>query len=102
MPELSDITICLEALQRCSLGERLEQVRVNSPFLLRTSEPPLAVVAGRSVRELRRLGKRIVIGLDEELSLVLHLMIAGRLHWKPPGARLTGKYQLAAFDFAHG
>jgi formamidopyrimidine-DNA glycosylase len=102
MPELPDISIYLEALEHRIVGQRLEQVRLKSPFLLRTSQPPLEAVAGKMVRQLRRLGKRIAIGLDEELWLVLHLMIAGRLHWKPAAARLTGKNQLAAFDFSHG
>jgi formamidopyrimidine-DNA glycosylase len=102
MPELPDITIYLEALQRRILDKRLERVRLNSPFLLRTSEPPLEAVEGKNVLELRRLGKRIAIGLEDELWLVLHLMIAGRLHWKPPRSRLDGKNRLAAFDFPHG
>jgi formamidopyrimidine-DNA glycosylase len=102
MPELPDITVYIEALRQRILGERLERIRVASPFLVRTFEPPLESAEDKSVRELRRLGKRIAIGLDDELWLVLHLMIAGRLHWKPPGAKLAGKYNLAAFDFAHG
>ena len=102
MPELPDITIYLEALDRRIVGERLEGVRVNSPFLLRTFEPPLDAVRGKTVRELRRVGKRIAIGLDGGLWLVLHLMIAGRLHWKARGARLSGKNNLAAFDFPGG
>lgn len=102
MPELPDITIYLEALEARILGKTLERVRVNSPFLVRTFEPPLDSVAGKRVTELRRLGKRIAIGLVGDLWLVLHLMIAGRLHWKPPGAKLVGKNQLAAFDFADG
>jgi formamidopyrimidine-DNA glycosylase len=102
MPELPDIAIYLEALQRRVLEQRLERVRVYSPFLLRTSEPPLEAVQGKVVRKLRRMGKRIAIGVDDDLWLVLHLMIAGRLHWKPPGVRLAGKQNLAAFDFSHG
>jgi formamidopyrimidine-DNA glycosylase len=102
MPELPDIVIYLEALERRILSRRLERVRVQSPFLLRTNEPPLEAVHGKEVQALRRLGKRIAIGLEDELWLVLHLMIAGRLHWKPPAARLAGKQNLAAFDFAHG
>ena len=102
MPELPDITVYIEALERRIVGERLEHIRVASPFLVRTFEPPLESAAGKTVRDLRRLGKRIAIGLDDELWLVLHLMIAGRLHWKPPGAKLAGKYGLAAFDFRHG
>jgi formamidopyrimidine-DNA glycosylase len=102
MPELPDVTIYVEALERHTLGVRLDGVRIRAPFLLRTYDPPLDSVSGRPVRELRRLGKRIAFGLDDELWLVLHLMIAGRLHWKPRGARLAGKSALAAFDFASG
>ncbi|MEX2114789.1 MAG: DNA-formamidopyrimidine glycosylase family protein [Pirellulales bacterium] len=102
MPELPDITIYLEALERRVVGRRLEHIRVNSPFLVRTFDPPLEEAKGRTVQQLRRLGKRIAIGLDDELWLVLHLMIAGRLHWKLPGAKLAGKANLAAFDFDHG
>jgi formamidopyrimidine-DNA glycosylase len=102
MPELPDITIYVEALEKRVIGEKLEAVRVQSPFLVRTFDPPLDSVAGKAVREIRRLGKRIALGLDDELWLVLHLMIAGRLHWKERGARLSGKSSLAAFDFANG
>jgi formamidopyrimidine-DNA glycosylase len=102
MPELPDITVYLEALEQRILGQQLESVRVGSPFVLRTFDPPLDSVNGKTVRELRRLGKRIAIGLDDDLWLVLHLMIAGRLHWKPRGARLAGKNSLAAFDFTNG
>jgi formamidopyrimidine-DNA glycosylase len=102
MPELPDITVYLEALGRRIIGQQLAGVRINSPFVLRTFEPPLEAVTGKKVRELRRLGKRIAIGLEDELWLVVHLMIAGRLHWKPRGARLTGKFNLVAFDFANG
>jgi formamidopyrimidine-DNA glycosylase len=102
MPELPDITVYIEALERRIVGQQLEGVRINSPFVLRTFEPPLEAVAGKKVLELRRLGKRIAIGLDDDLWLVVHLMIAGRLHWKPRGARLTGKFNLVAFDFSNG
>jgi formamidopyrimidine-DNA glycosylase len=102
MPELPDITVYVEALERRILGEVLESVRIRSPFLLRTFDPPLESVVGRRVVELRRLGKRIAIGLEDGLWLVLHLMIAGRLHWKPRGAKLPGKLGLAAFDFPGG
>jgi formamidopyrimidine-DNA glycosylase len=102
LPELPDITIYIEALERRIVGERLDAVRISAPFLLRTFDPPLDAVIGKAVRQIRRLGKRIAIGLDEELWLVLHLMIAGRLHWKPRGAKLSGKYNLAAFDFPDG
>jgi formamidopyrimidine-DNA glycosylase len=102
MPELPDITIYIEALEARIVGERLESVRINSPFVLRTFEPPLNSVEGKRVRQLRRLGKRIALGLEDELWIVIHLMIAGRLHWKLPRARLAGKNNLAAFDFAEG
>lgn len=102
MPELPDITVYIEALETRIVGEPLKQIRVASPFLLRTFEPPLEEVYGRTVRELRRFGKRIVIGFDDEYWLILHLMIAGRLHWKPPQTRLAGKSALAAFDFPLG
>lgn len=84
------------------VGERLERVRIARPFFLRTAEPPLSDVEGRSVRELRRIGKRIAIGLDGDLWLVIHLMIAGRLHWRSPGAPLGGRSNIAAFDFPKG
>lgn len=99
MPELPDIAVYIEALESRVLGARLEKVRLASPFLLRTAVPPIKTVEGRSVTSLRRLGKRIVFGLEGDFWLVLHLMIAGRLHWKPPGAALQGKVGLAAFDF---
>ncbi len=102
MPELPDITVYVEALERRIIGERLEGVRVNNPFLVRTVEPPLEATHGKTVRQLRRIGKRIAIGLDCELWLVLHLMIAGRLHWKLCGVKVSGKLNLAAFDFPHG
>jgi formamidopyrimidine-DNA glycosylase len=114
MPELPDITVYIEALEKRILGQRLERVRVASPFLLRTANPPLATAEGETVVELRRLGKRICIGLksaagekdgpqdDEKLWLVLHLMIAGRLHWKKRDAKLSPPRGLAAFDFPNG
>jgi formamidopyrimidine-DNA glycosylase len=102
MPELPDITVYIEALERRIVGQLLLKVRVNSPFLLRTYEPPLSVAEGKRVGELRRIGKRIAIGLEGDLWLVLHLMIAGRLHWKPAGSKLAGKQNLAAFDFDTG
>ncbi len=102
MPELPDITVYIEALEPRIVGEKLQAVRVHSPFLVRTFEPPLEEIHGKSVRELRRFGKRIVFGLDDDYWLILHLMIAGRLHWKPPGAKLAGKSALAAFDFPLG
>ncbi|HSB73836.1 MAG TPA: DNA-formamidopyrimidine glycosylase family protein [Candidatus Methylomirabilis sp.] len=102
MPELPDILVYLEALEGRILGRPLERIRLASPFLLRSVRPPLAAAQGRTVRALRRLGKRIVIVLDGDLHLILHLMIAGRLHWKPPGAKIPGKVGLAAFDWSSG
>ena len=102
MPELPDIAAYLEALAPRVVGRTLERVRLSSPFLLRTMEPPLASAEGRTVRELRRAGKRIAIGVDSDVWLVLHLMIAGRLHWRPPHVKLAGRQNLAAFDFADG
>src|SRR5437867_8104491 len=102
MPELPDVVVYIEALERRIRGARLERVRVLSPFVLRSVDPPLAAAAGREVRGLRRLGKRIVLELADDLFLVLHLMIAGRLHWKPAGATPPGKIGLAAFDFSAG
>src|SRR5947199_2423328 len=102
MPELPDIVAYIHALESRVLGQKLEHIRLATPFLLRTAEPPIEEVEGRAVRELRRIGKRIAMGVEGDLWLVLHLMIAGRLHWKPPGAKLGGRQSLAAFDFAHG
>jgi formamidopyrimidine-DNA glycosylase len=102
MPELPDIVVYLESLRPRVVGQPLRHVRLASPFLLRSVEPPIAECEGRPVTELRRIGKRIAFGLTDELYLVLHLMIAGRLHWKPPGAKLPGKIGLAAFDFPAG
>lgn len=102
MPELPDITIYMEALHRRIVGRQLSRVRVRSPFLVRTFDPPLDSLEGKTVRELVRLGKRIAIGFDDDLWLVLHLMIAGRLHWKKLGAGITAKGSLAAFDFPDG
>jgi formamidopyrimidine-DNA glycosylase len=102
MPELPDVTAYISALESRIVGQPLEQVRLASPFLLRTVQPPLASVEGRFVRELRRIGKRIVIGVDDDLWLALHLMIAGRLHWRAAGAKLVGRQTLAAFDVPNG
>ena|SRR6476646_6660221 len=102
MPELPDIAAYISALEPRIVGQPLEQVRLASPFLLRTVQPPVAAVEGKMVRELRRIGKRIAIGVEGDLWLVLHLMIAGRLHWKHPQAKLSGRKNLAAFDFPNG
>jgi formamidopyrimidine-DNA glycosylase len=102
MPELPDIEAYISALAPRIVGQPLEHVRLNSAFLLRTAQPPLASVDGRTVRELRRIGKRIVIGVENDIWLALHLMIAGRLHWHAPKAKLAGRRSLAAFDFPNG
>lgn len=102
MPELPDILVYLDALQSRIVGQPLERIRLASPFLLRSVQPPLETAHGRTVRTLRRLGKRISLGLEGDLFLVLHLMISGRLHWKARGARIPGRLGLAAFDFPLG
>lgn len=102
MPELPDIVVYLGCLHPRVVGQTLQRVRLTSPFLMRSVEPPLQQAEGRTVRGLRRLGKRIVFALDGELFLVLHLMIAGRLHWKAPGAKPPGRVGLATFDFPGG
>jgi formamidopyrimidine-DNA glycosylase len=102
LPELPDIVVYIEALEQRILGQRLEHVRIASPFLLRTAIPPVAEAEGKTVVRLRRLGKRICIGLDNDIWLVLHLMIAGRLHWKKRGSKVSPPRGLAAFDFANG
>lgn len=102
MPELPDIAAYITALEARIIGQPLEHIRAASPFLLRTVQPPLASAEGRVVEELRRVGKRIAIGLEEDIWLVLHLMIAGRLHWRTAGAKLSGRQNLAAFDFPQG
>jgi len=102
MPELPDIAAYISALEPRIVGQPLLQVRLTSAFLLRTVQPPLASVDGSIVRELRRIGKRIAIGVEGDLWLVLHLMIAGRLHWRTPDVKLAGRNSLAAFDFPKG
>jgi formamidopyrimidine-DNA glycosylase len=102
MPELPDIVVYLEALESRVKGRILQRVRLASPFLLRSVDPPIEAVEGRKVVALRRLGKRLVFGFDEDLFLVLHLMIAGRLHWADRGAKINAKIGLAAYDFENG
>jgi len=102
MPELPDIAAYMTALERRIVGQRIERVRLASPFLLRTAQPPVTDVERRVVQQLRRIGKRIAIGVEGDLWLVLHLMIAGRLHWRPPQAKLAGRKSLATFDFPTG
>jgi len=102
MPELPDISAYITALEPRILGQPLQQVRVTGPSLLRTADPPLSSVNGRTVQAIRRIGKRIAIGVEGDLWLVLHLMIAGRLHWRQPQVKLGGRQNLAAFDFPSG
>src|SRR5271163_2973966 len=102
MPELPDIAAYISALEPRIVGQQLERVRLASAFLLRTVQPPLADVEGQVISEVRRIGKRIAIGMESGLWLVLHLMIAGRLHWRSPDAKLAGRQALAAFDFPDG
>jgi formamidopyrimidine-DNA glycosylase len=102
MPELPDICAYLSALNERIVGQPLERVRIGSAFLLRTAEPPVAAAEGHTVTSLRRIGKRVAIGFDNDIWLVLHLMIAGRLHWKARGAKLAGRNNLAALDFPAG
>ena len=102
MPELPDIVVYIEVLEKRILGQTLEKARIASPFLLRTAVPPLSSAEGQRVRELRRIGKRIAIGFENEVWLVLHLMIAGRLHWKKRGVKVSPPRGLAAFDFPSG
>jgi formamidopyrimidine-DNA glycosylase len=102
MPELPDISAYLAALEERIIGQPLEHVRIASAFLLRTAQPPVTDAVGHRVSELRRIGKRVAIGFDNHVWLVLHLMIAGRLHWRTRGAKLAGRNSLAAFDFPDG
>ena len=102
MPELPDIALYLHALAPRVVGAPLERLRIASPFLLRTADPPPAELAGRTIRDVRRLGKRIVLAFEDDYFVVLHLMIAGRLHWKPAGAPIPRRAGLAAFDFPNG
>jgi formamidopyrimidine-DNA glycosylase len=102
VPELPDVVVYVEALTARVAGRSLDRIRLASPFFLRSVEPPVREAEGRNVVGIRRLGKRIVIELADELFLVLHLMIAGRLHWRPPRARIPGKVGLAALDFGSG
>ncbi len=102
MPELPDVTVYVEALQRRIIGQPLTHVRLASPFILRTVEPASSQLEGHKVTAIRRVGKRIVIALEGDLFIVIHLMIAGRFRWLPPGGKIPGKVGLAAFDFHNG
>jgi formamidopyrimidine-DNA glycosylase len=102
MPELPDITVYIEALEARVLGQTLEHVRIAKPFLLRSVDPQISTAEGKRVNGVRRMGKRIVLELEDDLFLVIHLMIAGRLRWLPAGGKVPGKIGLAAFDFTNG
>jgi len=102
MPELPDVTVYLEALETRVRGKRLERVRVLNPFLLRTADPPISSIEGKTVTDLLRVGKRIVLELEGDLFLVVHLMIAGRLHWIDKGSEKRGRNVLALFEFENG
>src|SRR5438105_10292499 len=102
VPELPDLTVDLDSLQANIVGQVLERVRVSSPFVLRTADPPLKAIENKRVLGLRRLGKRLILELEDDFFLVIHLMIAGRFRWKERDAPITGKIGLAAFDFSNG
>ena len=102
MPELPDITVYIEALESRIVGQTLDRTRISKPFLLRSVDPPISAAHGKRVGGFRRMGKRIVIELEDDLFLVIHLMIAGRLRWVPAGGKVPGKIGLAAFDFTNG
>ncbi len=102
MPELPDVTVYIEALSERVLGQAIRKLRIGSPFVVRSFDPPITEIEGKKILGLRRIGKRIVFALDGDLFLIVHLMIAGRLHWKPKGAKIARKYGLAALDFTDG
>lgn len=102
MPELPDVTVYIEALSERILSQPIQKIRIGSPFVLRSFDPPIGAAEEKKVRALCRLGKRIVFALDDDLFLIVHLMIAGRFHWKPKGAKIARKYGQAAFDFSNG
>lgn len=102
MPELPDVTVYVELIAAKTVGRTIERVRISNPFVVRSVDPPIREVEGKTVREIRRIGKRIAIGLDYDLWIVIHLMIAGRFRWLKPGAKIPGRLGLAAFDFENG
>jgi formamidopyrimidine-DNA glycosylase len=102
LPELPDITVYIDALEKRIVGHTLERIRIANPFLVRSVDPPISSAEGKEVKEIRRIGKRIAIGFEGDLWIVIHLMIAGRFRWLAPGARVPGKLGLAAFDFDNG
>jgi formamidopyrimidine-DNA glycosylase len=102
VPELPDVTVYAELIAAKTIGRKIERARVTNPFVVRSVDPPIRDVEGKTVREIRRIGKRIAIGLDDDLWIVIHLMIAGRFRWLKPGAKIPGQLSLAAFDFDNG
>ncbi|HSK29986.1 MAG TPA: DNA-formamidopyrimidine glycosylase family protein, partial [Candidatus Limnocylindria bacterium] len=102
MPELPDVTVYIEALAERVLNQPIQKIRIGSPFVLRSFDPPIGAADGKKVLTLRRLGKRVVFALEDDLFIIVHLMIAGRFHWKPKGAKIARKYGQAAFDFPNG
>ena len=102
MPELPDVTVYVELIAAKTVGKKIERARIASPFVVRSVDPPIRDVEGKSVQHVRRIGKRIAIGLEEDLWIVIHLMIAGRFRWLKPGAKIPGRLGLAAFDFENG
>jgi formamidopyrimidine-DNA glycosylase len=102
VPELPDVTVYVELIAAKTVGRKIERVRVTNPFVVRSVDPPIREIEGKTVRETRRIGKRIAIGLDDDLWVVIHLMIAGRFRWLKPGAKIPGRLGLAAFDFENG
>jgi formamidopyrimidine-DNA glycosylase len=102
MPELPDVTVYVELIAAKTVGRNIERVRIASPFVVRSVDPPMRDVEGKAVRDVRRIGKRIAVGLDDDLWMVIHLMIAGRFRWIKPGAKIPGRLGLAAFDFENG
>ena len=102
MPEFPDVTVYIEALTERVLNRPIQKIRIGSPFVLRSFDPPISAAEKKNILGLRRLGKRIVFELQDQLFLIVHLMIAGRLHWKPKGAKIARKYGQAAFDFPNG
>lgn len=102
MPELPDVTVYVELIAAKTVGRMIDRVRIASPFVLRSVDPPVSAAEGKTVRDVRRIGKRIAIGLDGDIWIVIHLMIAGRFRWLAPGAKIPGRMGLAAFDFENG
>jgi formamidopyrimidine-DNA glycosylase len=102
VPELPDVTVYVELIAAKTIGRKIERVRVTNPFVVRSVDPPIREIEGKTVREIRRIGKRIAIGLDDDLWVVIHLMIAGRFRWLKPGAKIPGRLGLATFDFENG